>query len=177
MALGQWDPFTTLARLDTDFDEFVRRAWGTPAPTARSGRARTSGYVPAVEMRTDGADVVIMLELPGLDIDRDVEIEVDQNRLSISGERRDTGEQQDDSRRTLVRELRYGSFRREFALPEGVTADDVEAHYDRGMLQLRVRNVAKPVVPPQKIPIRSADTPAAPRTIEGTTVEGAAERT
>ena len=49
MALTRWDPFTTLARLDEDFDQLVRRAWGTP----REGSQRTStlGYVPAIDMR------------------------------------------------------------------------------------------------------------------------------
>ena len=47
MALTRWDPFTTLARLDQDFDELVRRTWGGPA--AGGGRARmTAGFVPAV---------------------------------------------------------------------------------------------------------------------------------
>ena len=154
MALTRWDPFTTLARLDTDFDELLRRAWSGAAPAA--GRARTAGYVPAIEMRTDGADVLITLELPGVDIDEDVDIEVAAGRLTISGERRDRSEQREEGGNVLVRELRYGSFRREFALPEGVAAEDVEASYDRGMLEVRVRNVTKPVVPPQKVAIRTA---------------------
>lgn len=171
MARTVWDPFTTLARLDQDFDELVRRTWG--APTDRPGHpitARpTAGYVPAVEMRTDGTDVVLTLELPGVDVERDVDIEVAQGRLTISGQRRDRVEERDDSDngrvRVLVRELRYGSFRRDFALPEGVTAEHVDATYDRGMLEVRVREVTKPVLPPQKVAIRAAtDHP----TIEGT---------
>ena len=104
------------------------------------------------------------LELPGVDVEKDVDIEVAEGRLTISGERHDRNEQRDESGRALVRELRYGSFRREFALPEGVGADDVDASYDRGLLEVRVRNVTKPVMPPQKVTIRGAD---ASRTIEG----------
>ncbi|HEX6921796.1 MAG TPA: Hsp20/alpha crystallin family protein [Actinomycetes bacterium] len=153
MALTRWDPFTTLARLDSDFDELVRRAWGG-APSA--GRRVTAGYVPAIEMRTDGADVLITLELPGVDVEKDVDIEVAEGRLTISGERRDRSEQRDETGNVLVRELRYGSFRREFALPEGLTAEDVDASYDRGLLEVRVHNVTKPAVPPQKVAIRPA---------------------
>jgi HSP20 family protein len=162
MALTSWDPFTTLARLDQDFDELVRRAWSTQG---RGHAARTTaGYVPAIEMRADGADVAITLELPGVDVTKDVDIEVAEGRLTISGERRDRSEAGDEAGKVLVRELRYGSFRREFALPEGVTADDVEARYDHGLLEVRVRNVTRPVVPPQKVSIRNAgDRP----TIEG----------
>ncbi len=166
MARTPWDPFTTLARLDQDFDALVRRTWG-PAPAATGGRAparTTAGYVPAVEMRADGNDVVITLELPGVDVDRDVDIEVAEGRLTISGQRRDRNEEREESGRVLVRELRYGSFRREFALPDGIVADQVDASYDRGLLEVRVREVAKPAVPPQKVEIRAG---GQPRTVEG----------
>src|SRR4051812_6511038 len=152
-----WDPFTTLARLDQDFDALVRRTWGgSPGSGSGSGVGRrtsgpTAGYVPAIEMRADGADVVITLELPGVDVDRDVDIEVAEGRLTISGERRDRNEERDESGKVLVRELRYGAFRREFALPDGVTVEHVDAHYDRGLLEVRVREVTKPAVPPQKV--------------------------
>jgi HSP20 family protein len=163
-----WDPFSTLARLDQDFDAMVRRTWGTNrgADPAAGGRPRgaTAGYVPAIEMRADGADVVITVELPGVDLDRDVDIEVAEGRLTISGERRDRSEERDQISKVLVRELRYGSFRREFALPEGVTAEHVDAHYDRGLLEVCVREVRKPAQPPQKVAIRSA---ADNRTVEG----------
>ena len=163
MARTPWNPFTTLARLDQDFDELVRRTWGTSAAAPRG--ATTAGYVPAIEIRADDADVLITLELPGVDVDKDVDIEVAEGRLSISGRRRDRDEERDEAAKVLVRELRYGSFRREFALPDGVVADDVEARYDRGMLEVRVRNVTKPARPPQKVAIRAA---RADRTIEGT---------
>ena len=72
-----WDPFTTLARLDQDVDALVRRTWGSSRSGAANGRPAsgpTAGYVPAIEMRSDGADVVITLELPGVDISTDVDI-------------------------------------------------------------------------------------------------------
>lgn len=167
MARTLWDPFTTLARLDQDFDALVRRTWAGSAPPAASPAGRTAGFVPAVEMRADGADVVITLELPGVDVSKDVDIEVAEGRLTISGHRRDRQEELEGGGKVLVRELRYGSFRREFALPEGVTAEHVDATYDQGLLEVRVREVSKPVLPPQKVAIRS--------TGEGRTIEGHAE--
>jgi HSP20 family protein len=56
----------------------------------------------------------------------------------------------------LVREVRYGSFRREFALPEGVTADAVEASYDAGILEVRVHGVAREVETAKRIPVTAA---------------------
>lgn len=152
MPMMRWDPFTALSRLDDEFDNLVRRSFG--ASTGSPGReAPGYQYVPAVEMATDGADVLITLELPGVEVD-DIDIEVADGRLTITGERKDRWE--DARGKVLVRELRYGSFRRTFQLPDGVTADQVEAAADNGLLRLRVRNVTKPVQPPRKIEVRTA---------------------
>jgi HSP20 family protein len=158
MPLMRWDPFTALARLDEEFDELVRRSFG----------ASSYQYVPPVEMATEGADVVLTLELPGVDVS-DVDIEVAEGRLIISGERKDHFEE--NRGRLLVREMRYGGFRRVFQLPEGVTADQVEADADKGLLKLRIKNVTKPVEAPRKIAIKSGTGPQT-KTIEGTSKPG-----
>lgn len=146
MAITRWDPFTALARFDREFDELVRRGWG--ASTARAG------FVPPVEIIRRDGDVVIRLELPGVDVERDVEVEVDKGRLVVKGERRD--ERAEETPGYLVRELRYGAFRREFALPEGVTAEHVDASYDAGMLDITVRNAVRPEPQPQQVKIATA---------------------
>lgn len=163
MTMVRWDPFTALARLDREFDEVVRRTFG----------ATPYQWVPPVEMATEGADVVITLEIPGVDVS-DIDIEVSDGRLTISGERRDTSE---DSRgKVLVREVRYGSFRRTFQLPDGVGANQVEAEADKGLLRVRIREVTKPVDPPRKIAIRSGQHSLAgkngqPKTIDAQSTE------
>ena len=126
-----WDPFTVLARMDRDFDDLVRRTWGSAG--------RTAGFVPPVEVLRDGEDVVVRVELPGIDVERDVSIEVERGQLVISGERRAATEGEG----VLVRELRYGAFRREFALPQGVSPEQVEASYDDGLLDVRVRTAVR----------------------------------
>jgi HSP20 family protein len=159
MELYRWDPFTALERLDRQFDDIVRRTWGRPgAPTAQTARL-TAGFVPPIEMAQDGTDVLIKLELPGIDPSRDVDVSVHEGRLTVSGERRE--ERAEEGKGTLVRELRYGSFRREFALPDGVTPEDVLASYDKGLLELRVKNVIRPAEEPRKIEVavRGAETP------------------
>jgi len=57
----------------------------------------------------------------------------------------------------LVRELRYGSFRRDFSLPEHVAAEDITATYDAGILEVRVGNATKPVETPHKVAITAKD--------------------
>jgi HSP20 family protein len=156
MALMRWDPFTALARLDDEFDEVVRRTFG----------ASSYQFVPPVEMSVENGDVVIAMEVPGVDVG-DIDLEVANGRLTVSGERKDRRE---ESRgKILVRELRYGSFRRTFQLPPGVTPDQIEADVDKGMLRIRIKNVTRQVAP-QKISVHGAESPQQP-TIESRTTE------
>jgi HSP20 family protein len=100
--------------------------------TAREPR----GFVPAAEVERDGDDSVVRLELPGIDVERDVTVEIDGGHLVVRGERRDERTEERDGR--SLREVRYGSFRRSFVLPAHVTADAVTASYDAGVLTVRV---------------------------------------
>jgi HSP20 family protein len=130
------DPFVTLGRLDREFDEIVRRAWGG---RDRGVRADRVGFAPAADVSRDGDDVVVSLDLPGVDLD-DVVVEVDRGRLVVRGERAD--EPAPDDGGVVLRERRRGAFRREFALPDGVAAESVTAGYDRGVLTVRLSGVA-----------------------------------
>ena len=131
---SMWDPFGSLVRqLEADF-----------------GRSQT--FVPAADVVREGGDVVVTLELPGIDVAKDVDVEVSDGRLLVSGKRHE--EKSSEENGVIIRESRSGAFRREFALPEHVTADNVEADYDRGLLKIRVRDVAKPKAEPKKITVR-----------------------
>jgi HSP20 family molecular chaperone IbpA len=98
-------------------------------------------FTPAADVAKDGDDAVIRLELAGVDVDKDVHVEVDQGRLVVRGERRDEHSDQKDGR--TVREVRYGSFRRSFALPAHITGEAVSASYDKGVLTVRVAGAYK----------------------------------
>ncbi|MCB0917768.1 MAG: Hsp20/alpha crystallin family protein [Actinobacteria bacterium] len=144
MTVRRWDPFTVLARLDDDFDGIVRRSWGSAASGA--------GWVPPIDMVNLGSDVEISVELPGVD-PKDVDIEVHEGHLTISGERKSEHTETAEDHHVLVRELRYGSFRRQFVLPEGLGAENVSADYDKGVLRVRVAGVTKPPEEPKKISV------------------------
>ncbi len=96
----------------------------------------TSGFNPAAEIVKDGDDAVVRLELPGVDVEKDVNVELEKGRLVIHGEHRDEHSQDKDGR--ILREIRYGSFRRSFQLPAHVTSEAVSASYDAGVLTVRV---------------------------------------
>lgn len=139
------DPFA-------EFDSLVRRAFG-PVQT------RPAGFSPAAEVARDGDDAVIRVEVPGLDVTKDVAVEVQRGRLVVRGERRDERAEESDGR--TLREVRYGSFRREFGLPAHVAADAVSAGYDAGVLSIRVAGAYRDATP-HRVEITSPAAEAAP---------------
>ncbi len=118
-----------------EFDSLVRSTFG--GQTVPSGESLA--FTPTAETVREGDDVVVRLDLPGVDVAEDVSVEVTNNRLVIAGERKD--DRAEESTGRSVREVRYGSFRRSFGLPGHVGADAVSAHYDKGVLHVRVAGV------------------------------------
>src|SRR6185437_1595800 len=98
-------------------DRLVREFFG-PAAATDWIKPIAAGFNPAAEIVKDGEDAVVRLELPGVDVEKDVNVEIEDGRT--------------------LREVRYGSFRRSFQLPAHVTADAVKASYDAGVLTVRV---------------------------------------
>jgi HSP20 family molecular chaperone IbpA len=121
-----------------DTDRWLRDFFG-PAAAADWNTPVTSGFRPAAEIVKDGDDAVVRLELPGVDVEKDVNVEVDKGRLVIHGEHRDENSEEKDGR--TLREIRYGSFRRSFQLPAHVTGEAITASYDAGVLTVRVTGV------------------------------------
>ncbi len=116
-----------------DTDRWLRDFFG---PAADWAKPSATGFTPAAEIVKDGDDAVVRLELPGVDVDKDVNVEVENGRLVIHGEHRDEHAEQKDGR--TLREIRYGSFRRSFQLPAHVTGEAITASYDAGVLTVRV---------------------------------------
>jgi HSP20 family protein len=126
---------TLWSRPAWDVDRWMRDFFG-PAAATDWIKPVAGGFSPAAEIVKDGEDAVVRLELPGVDVEKDVNVEVDHGRLVIHGERRDEDAEEKDGR--TLREVRYGSFRRSFQLPAHVTGEAVSASYDAGVLTVRV---------------------------------------
>lgn len=104
-----------------------------------------------VEEFADEGNLVVRVELPGIDPAKDVDISVVDGVLRIRAEREEKTEHK--KKDTYRSEFRYGSFARNIALPAGATEADVTASYTDGVLEVRVPmgEAAKPE--PKKIPV------------------------
>ena len=124
--LTRLDPFSLL--------DDVFRAAG--APLADNPR-RDVGFVPALDAHRSGDDLVVAVDLPGIDPANDVDVELSNNgrTLTISGERKLTHDAEG------LREARYGRFSRTVNLPGEVSQDAISADYDAGVLTVRVPGI------------------------------------
>lgn len=137
------NPWAAFGAVDADFDNLVRKAFGTQ-----------TAWVPPADIERDGNDAVITLEIPGVSPE-DVNVEVKDRHLTISGERLQRGAQDGDTDGVSVirREIRHGEFARSFRLPAHVTAEAVSANYRNGLLEVRVSGVRQPEPEAARIPV------------------------
>ena len=99
--------------------------------------------MPPVDIYEDEHSIQLKLEVPGVD-EKDLDIRVENNLLTVSGERKFEKEQKEENFHRVER--RYGSFSRSFTLPNTVSTEDIQANYDHGVLRIRLakRAEAKP---------------------------------
>jgi HSP20 family protein len=139
MSSNPWDVMRELAVMQ----ERMNRVWGNTFERGTDA-VTNRGWTPPVDIyETDGREVVLRAELPGLRRE-DISLTVENNTLTIRGERRrDEGIKEDRYHRI---ERAYGPFSRSFALPASVEAERVRAEYRDGVLtvSLPFREEARP---------------------------------
>jgi HSP20 family protein len=142
---GGFGPFSLIRRMTEDMDRMLGslafgRGLGTPLATNAdrdlwSDAAANAAWIPEVETFRQGDKLIVRADLPGLSKD-DVTVEVNDGRLTISGERCDEREENRDN--FYRSERSYGQFSRAIPLPEGVSADQVDATFKNGVLEVAV---------------------------------------
>jgi HSP20 family protein len=135
------NPFGLMRRLSDDLDQLFGQLIGAPG-ASRGGTPFAGGmadlgpsidWMPEIEAFERGGKLVVQADLPGIGVD-DVTVEVADGILTISGERREEREIDDNGfRRT---ERRYGRFSRSVALPEGIRSEDIQAMSHNGVLEI-----------------------------------------
>jgi HSP20 family protein len=136
MALVRWDPFRELTALQTEVNRLFSRMGGGDVTERQS-------WTPSIDVIETDEDIKLKADLAGMD-PKDISIEVQDNVLTVSGERRFQEEVKEDKYYRIER--RYGSFSRSIALPQAVNEDKIEAKYENGLLEVSVpkAEIAKP---------------------------------
>ena len=141
MAIVRWDPFRELtdmqSRMNRLFGEFYGRR------TEDDLLPRSTWWPPVDIYENDRHELVIKAELPDMKRD-DIKLVVDNNVLTISGEKTSDSEMKDENCHRVERT--YGQFSRSFSLPNTVDTTKVNAEYKNGVLTVTLpkREEAKP---------------------------------
>jgi HSP20 family protein len=143
MAIVRWEPFrdlmTVQERMNRIFDEAFRGG-------ARGGEddwALGGTWAPPVDIYEQDGNLVLKAELPGID-PKDVDVRVENNVLTLNGERKFESEVKRDQYHRVERA--YGRFSRSFTLPNVVDTVNIKAVFEDGLLRVVMpkREEAKP---------------------------------
>ena len=142
-AVAERDPFALFRReMNSLFDDFF---------SERSVAAFES-FSPKVDVKDTGKEVLVTAELPGLE-EKDVEVSLNGDVLTISGEKKEEKEEKGEERYRLERS--YGSFRRSFTLPCEIAADKASASFKKGVLSVTLPKSAAAAAT-KKIAVKAA---------------------
>jgi HSP20 family protein len=157
MALVRWEPVRELSSLQTDMNRLFNTFFDTT--TNANGGTAPRRWIPAMDLVETEEYFVLKADLPGLSED-DVHIDVEDDVLTVSGERK---AEHEDKREGYVRvERSYGAFRRSLTLPDGIDPEAVTASFDKGVLEVRIPKPEERK--PRRVAIQVGSRPAA---IEG----------
>src|SRR5258708_33986085 len=129
MVINRWDPFREVASLQNRANSLFREMNDDDSPLT------AASFVPAVDVYEDAKKVVLKLEVPGIE-EKDLDIRVENNTLTVKGERKFEKEEKEENFHRIER--RYGTFYRAFTLPSTVDTEHIQAIYNAGVLKLEL---------------------------------------
>lgn len=132
--LAPWRPFRELSlfrQTPTDLFERICEDWNWPRFEGEEEWTLTS----AIETHVEGNVLTVKADLPGID-PKEAELSVEGKPLTLKGERK--VEEKHEEGKTYHHEVRYGAFTRTVTLPAEVEAEKIEAHYENGVLEVKV---------------------------------------
>jgi HSP20 family protein len=147
--LTPWQtPLWAINEMQREMNQLFSRFFGEGEQEGNRWLSPSESYVPRIESWVRDNTLYVKADLPGID-HKDVEVVVEGNRLTLRGERKGEHEEAEASYRH--REVQYGTFIRSFTIPERVKAEDIQAKYHNGVLELSIPLPAS--VLPKKVSI------------------------
>jgi HSP20 family protein len=133
MALIRWEPVRELNTLQSEMNRLFNTLFDAPVPSGGPNGVRR--WIPAMDLVETDEEFVLRADLPGLS-ESDVNVDLDDNVLTVSGERKSEHEERKEGYYRVERAS--GMFSRSLTLPEGVDPEGIKAGFDRGVLEVRI---------------------------------------
>src|SRR5579872_319489 len=137
--LTRWDPFREFSTMQERMNRMNRLFRESCSPEGPE-EALTTSFAPPVDIYEDEHNITLKMEAPGID-EKDIDVRIENNTLTVCGERKFEKEEKEENFRRVERQ--YGSFTRSFTLPSSVETENVQANYDKGVLEIRLAKKAE----------------------------------
>ena len=154
MTIVRWEPLRELGALQTEMNRLFNTVFDSPG--GNGGTLRR--WMPAMDLLETTDHFVLRADLPGMS-EQDVNIELEDSTLTVSGERKTEHEESQEGYYRVERAS--GSFQRSLTLPKGVDPEAVTASFDRGVLEVRIPK------PEERKPRKISIGGSSQKTIEG----------
>jgi HSP20 family protein len=141
--ITRWDPFNELTSLQDRFNQMLNQQFFRGFGPSTEQSLTAAKFIPPVNIFEDEQTINIEAEVPGIQ-EKDLDISLENNVLTISGERKLENEEKKENFHRIERS--YGRFTRSFTLPPTVDAENVNAEFNNGVLKITLnkREEAKP---------------------------------
>src|SRR5215218_5018724 len=147
--MTRWDPFQDLRSAQEEMAQMSPMLAHALGLHGQQGSSRATAWAPALDISERKDAYLVTVELPGVEAE-DLEITLEDGLLTIKGERHFA---HDSSEQQFHRvERRYGAFRRSITLPAHVMAEQIQASFEDGVLQLLVPKMEEAT--PKRIQVR-----------------------
>ena len=147
--LTRFEPFREFSTLQDRLNRLYRDSFGSEEALSNTG------FAPPVDVYEDEHHVTLKIEVPGID-EKDIDVRVENRTLTVHGERKFEKEEKEENFRRVERQ--YGSFTRSFTLPTTVDSENVQATYDKGILNIKLAKKAEAKPKQIKVSVGSAKT-------------------
>ncbi len=155
MAIIRWDPFRDMITLREKMNRLFEDMFTTRTDDKE---ASASAWAPSVDIYETENELVMTAEVPGLS-EKDVEIKIEDNTLTLKGERKFEKQTKEENYHRIERS--YGSFYRAFTLPSSIDADKIHAEHENGILKIMMPK--RPELKPRTVKILKPISPEKPK--------------
>lgn len=148
MSLVRQQPWNTLNRLRADQFRNDLSQFFNPNTDSSAKSAEVCDWVPAVDVKETENEFILHADLPGV-APKDIDVNTEKGLLTIKGQRETHKTDENEGYSRIERH--FGEFSRRFTLPETADADNINAKYDHGVLQITIPKQTK--MQPRKIEV------------------------
>src|SRR6266576_3851287 len=138
--LTRWEPFREFSTMQDRMNRMNRLFRESYSPEGPEEALTTTSFAPPVDIYEDEHNITLKIEVPGID-EKDIDVRIENNTLTVHGERKIEKEEKEENFRRVERQ--YGSFTRSLTLPSSLVPGQVRAHYDNGVLKIKLGKKAE----------------------------------